>query len=169
MLPKSDEPGESAELLDESDEIKQIKNMIEQINIFKQIFRFAIIYGAFFDIFLRNIPQIVIQIKWVPMDGNNLQEIEEELDLFMATWKNGIRTIEYVSGSGSYTRSRNESCVDLIKLCNSQINTSDVIKKLNEMINEEYKIYGITKDEIDQYIIVLDYYCKKRNINYGKC
>ncbi|KAF0541490.1 hypothetical protein F8M41_005416 [Gigaspora margarita] len=41
------------------DEIKQIK----QINMFRQIFRLAIIYGALFDIFLRNIPQIVIQVR----------------------------------------------------------------------------------------------------------
>ncbi|KAF0541543.1 hypothetical protein F8M41_005314 [Gigaspora margarita] len=41
------------------DEIKQIK----QINMFRQIFRLTIIYGALFDIFLRNIPQIVIQVR----------------------------------------------------------------------------------------------------------
>ncbi|KAF0541532.1 hypothetical protein F8M41_005302 [Gigaspora margarita] len=41
------------------DEIEQIK----QINMFRQIFRLTIIYGALFDIFLRNIPQIVIQVR----------------------------------------------------------------------------------------------------------
>ncbi|CAG8790712.1 608_t:CDS:1, partial [Cetraspora pellucida] len=61
------------------------------------------------------------------MDGNNLQEIDEKLDLFMTTWMNGIRTIKYVSGR--YTRSRSESRIDLIKLLNSKANTSDVIKK----------------------------------------
>ncbi|CAG8778602.1 2860_t:CDS:1, partial [Gigaspora margarita] len=41
------------------DEIEQIK----QINMFRQIFRLTIIYGALFDIFLRNIPQIIIQVR----------------------------------------------------------------------------------------------------------
>ncbi|CAG8526560.1 14885_t:CDS:1, partial [Racocetra fulgida] len=59
------------------------------------------------------------------MDGNNLQVIEEKLDFFMAYWK--IRTIE--NGSGGYTRSRTESRVDLIKLHNTQTNTSDFITK----------------------------------------
>ncbi|RIB02263.1 kinase-like domain-containing protein [Gigaspora rosea] len=156
----------------------------------------------------------------------------------MSTWKNGIRTIEYVSRR--YIRSRFQSRVDLIKLhSSSQKNISDIIKKLNEMmsINNEviqkgvneneimqkgenenkivqtekdyvviqddngivqieneseiivieneseiieienenendkkkYKIYGITKDETGQYMIVLDYYYNKRNINYGEC
>ncbi|RIB07583.1 hypothetical protein C2G38_2273795 [Gigaspora rosea] len=166
------------------DEIEQIK----QINMFRQIFRLSILYGALFDIFLRNIPQIVIQgevsqvifviiestlgsqleirnsnyfmfkfkecktyntsrvwcqicdpqkemqgwtsnnvdiykaikdfqfkameydeviecihfdklkeikkIEWVPIYGNNLQEIKEELDFFTAFWEDGIRTLK---------------------------------------------------------------------------
>ncbi|CAG8820830.1 15709_t:CDS:2, partial [Cetraspora pellucida] len=139
------------------------------------------------------------------MDGNNLQEIDEKLDLFMATWTNGIRTIKYESGmytrsrnesridliklhnsqtntsevikkirtikneSGGYARSRTKSRVDLIKLHNSQTNTLDFIKKLNEMMKEKYKIYGITRDENEQYMIVLDYYFNKRDIKkYGE-
>ncbi|CAG8670400.1 300_t:CDS:1, partial [Dentiscutata heterogama] len=40
--------------------------------------------------------------------------IKDDLDFFMATWEEGIRTIE--KESGRYKRSRTKSCVDLIKL-----------------------------------------------------
>ncbi|CAG8627566.1 14016_t:CDS:2, partial [Racocetra persica] len=86
------------------------------------------------------------------MDGNNLQEIEEKLDFFMATWEDGIRTIQYESGR--YTRSRIKSHVDLIKLHSSQTNfiKKEMIQKEGE--KEKYKIYGITQDvETMQYMI----------------
>ncbi|CAG8641507.1 7947_t:CDS:2, partial [Dentiscutata heterogama] len=51
------------------------------------------------------------------------EEIKEELEFFMATWEDGIRTIK--KESGRYIRSRTKSCVDIIKLSSS----SDDIKK----------------------------------------
>ncbi|RIB23535.1 hypothetical protein C2G38_2171062 [Gigaspora rosea] len=206
--------------------VEEIPNEIKQINIFRQIFRFPIIYGAFFDIFVRNIPQIIIQyklslqsqfllnvtlmltnyvpsigaikefqrkakeydeiiewipyddlekpkiIKWVPINEKEQkskeQEIKEKLYLSMATWKKGIRTIEIKSER--YLRSRTKSRVDLIKLHNSQTNSFVVIKKLERMMNEKHKIYGVTQDDkTKQYMIVLDYYYNKRNNDYEKC
>ncbi|RIB27226.1 hypothetical protein C2G38_2029544 [Gigaspora rosea] len=249
VLPRIDESNESGESgeSDESDEIKQIKikNLIKQIKTFRQIFRYAIICGAFFDIFFRNIPQIIIQmyvqkstvvpfseekyntsrvwcpdcdpeeetketqeweindkdieeaikyfqreakeydkvIEWIPYnDLNDLtkpgeikwvlieeqEEVKEKLYLSMATWTKGIRTIEYKSGS--YIRSRIKSCVDLIKLGSSQTNSSVIIKKLEDMMKGNHKIYGITQDvKTEQYTIVLDYYYDKRKEDYGKC
>ncbi|CAG8450997.1 28637_t:CDS:2 [Dentiscutata erythropus] len=65
------------------------------------------------------------KIDWVPVDGNNLHEIEEKLDFFMAIWN--IRTI-IKDESGKYRRSQTESRVDLIKLHSPE--TSDVINKV---------------------------------------
>ncbi|CAG8772925.1 3798_t:CDS:2, partial [Cetraspora pellucida] len=96
---------------------------------------------------------------------SDVSEIDEKLDFFMASWK--IQTIK--NESGRYARSRTNSRVDLIKLHNSQTTTLDFIKKLNEMMKEKYKIYGITRNETEQYMIVLDYYFNKRDIKkYGE-
>ncbi|CAG8548693.1 24759_t:CDS:2 [Gigaspora margarita] len=66
----------------EHDKIKQInilKILKEVINIFRRIFRFAVIGGAFFDIFFRNIPQIVIQLnEMMSINNEVIQRGENE-------------------------------------------------------------------------------------------
>ncbi|CAG8544555.1 3296_t:CDS:10 [Cetraspora pellucida] len=55
----------------------------EQINIFnmlKRIFGIAIMWGAFFDVFFRNIPQIIIQKSNLEIK-ESYQEIDEKSDL----------------------------------------------------------------------------------------
>ncbi|CAG8667477.1 20958_t:CDS:10, partial [Cetraspora pellucida] len=143
---------EDVPISDESDKIKQI-DMLKTLKYVLTRFEESVEFE-------------IKKVKWVPIDGNNLQEIDDKLDFFMASLK--IRTIK--NESGRYTRSRTKSQVDLIKLHDSQINTLDFIKKLNEMTKEKYKIYGITRDGTEQYMIVLDYYFNKRDINkYGEC
>ncbi|RIB22335.1 hypothetical protein C2G38_1005953 [Gigaspora rosea] len=41
-----------------------IFNVFNMFNMFKHIFGIAIMWGAFFDIFFRNIPQIIIQVYY---------------------------------------------------------------------------------------------------------
>ncbi|RIB26866.1 kinase-like domain-containing protein [Gigaspora rosea] len=116
-------------------------------------------------------------IEWIPFNRlDNLQEIKDKSDLvFMATWKGGIRRI--IGESGSYTQSRAILCVELMKLyCSNkhfesyekfQLVDTYSCKFENHM---KYRVHGITQNsETNEYLIVLDFYSKKRDSISGIC
>ncbi|CAG8553981.1 1787_t:CDS:2, partial [Acaulospora morrowiae] len=105
-------------------------------------------------------------IEWIPFNRlSNLQKIGLN---FQALWLDGIRNIK------NNTRTRLLShAVELKKINESQINTSELINKIKNYIQfmgNEYKLYGITQDTMtDQYMIVFDEFYYRRSITDGKC
>ncbi|RIB22390.1 kinase-like domain-containing protein [Gigaspora rosea] len=99
----------------------------------------------------------------------SVQEIKESDLIFIATLRNGIRTIK--GEPKNYTQSRTISCVDLMNLHCSQENILDLIENFkNYMQVGKYRIYGITQNaETGQYMLVLDFYSDKRNSINGTC
>ncbi|CAG8578589.1 9817_t:CDS:10, partial [Acaulospora morrowiae] len=97
-------------------------------------------------------------IEWIPF--NRLSNLRRTGVKFQALWLDGIRKIE------NNTQSRTLSySVEIQKLNNLQIDTSNFIKEDNEC-----KLYGITQDtKTDQYMIVFDDFYYLRGIAVGKC
>ncbi|CAG8583843.1 12748_t:CDS:10, partial [Cetraspora pellucida] len=81
-----------------------------------------------------------------------------------------LKILEDVPISDEFNKSDKIKQIDILKALKDTSKTTHISCKLNEMMKEKYKIYGITRDETEQYMIVLDYYFNKRDIKkYGEC
>ncbi|CAG8543527.1 17172_t:CDS:10, partial [Acaulospora morrowiae] len=104
-------------------------------------------------------------IEWIPFNRlSNLRKIGLN---FQALWLDGIRIVN------NNTQSRTLSCsVKITKFNNSQINTLEFIKELKnyrQLRDNERKLYGITQDTTNQYMLVFDALYHKGNVKCGKC
>ncbi|CAG8570336.1 18360_t:CDS:2 [Acaulospora morrowiae] len=103
-------------------------------------------------------------IEWIPF--NRLSDLHKTGDSKLrAKWLDGIRKVE------NATQSRTLSCPVELEKFDSQIGTSELLKKLNNyMKSYDYKIYGITQDsKTSQYMIVFDSFDSRRDCFHGRC
>ncbi|CAG8553549.1 4266_t:CDS:2, partial [Acaulospora morrowiae] len=91
----------------------------------------------------------------------------QSCDPFKATqgwttlWLDGIRKVE------NNTQSRTLSYpVEIKKFNNSQI---DILKFIKELKDNKRKLYGVTQDTTNQYMLVFNDFYYKRDVKYGKC
>ncbi|CAG8621287.1 570_t:CDS:10, partial [Acaulospora morrowiae] len=104
-------------------------------------------------------------IEWIPF--NRLSNLHKIGLIFQALWLDGIRKVE------NNTQSRTLSySVKIKKFNNSEMNELEFIKEFKnymELKDSKLKLYGITQDTANRYMIVFDDSYYKRNNIHGKC
>ncbi|CAG8616013.1 8240_t:CDS:2, partial [Acaulospora morrowiae] len=101
-------------------------------------------------------------IEWIPF--NRLSNLQKKGGNFQALWLDGIRKVENNAQSRTLSYP-----VEIKKFDNSQTDALEFIKEFKNYMqlgDDEHKLYGITQDTTNQFMIVFDY---KRDSKDGKC